>query len=209
VPENPIHGDRETRRETRHRGRKDAVAFHTAMLKALRSRNPAGVGPDELGELDEHGFQPLPAGENSAVHWRLDVGSTSNKLFVVMVAYREPRVRPKARPRLSGKNKAPKYQGLIISHWWRRRESNPRPQDLDPRFYMRSPSFCFDTPGLRRTGFPECESACFNAGSADRPSAIPRLSTPRRPCGHRVRGRTRAEGSLLKQRGRNCCRWQL
>ena len=95
------------------------------------------------------------------------------------------------------------------SIWWRRRESNPRPQDLDHRIYMRSLSFVFDTPGLRRTGSPGCEPACFNARSAGRPSAIPRLSTPRRPFGHRVRGRTRAEGSLLKQRGRNCCRWQL
>ena len=33
---NISHDDRETRREMHHRGRKDAVAFHTAMLKALR-----------------------------------------------------------------------------------------------------------------------------------------------------------------------------
>ena len=45
-------------------------------------------------------------------------------------------------------NKSPQLRGLLdvagtawLLKWWRRRESNPRPQVLRPRFYMRSQLF--------------------------------------------------------------------
>ena len=46
--------------------------------------------------------------------------------------------------RISGGNRQKKSQpdkGWDFEYWWRRRESNPRPQALDFRIYMRSSLF--------------------------------------------------------------------
>ncbi len=80
----------------------------------------------------------------------------------------EPRRTP-ASPRLPAKKKANR-EWLALGEWWRRRESNPRPQVLRPRFYMRSQLFNL-TAGLpsgrnyrrrARLGFSESASGRFH-----------------------------------------------
>ena len=73
------------------------------------------------------------------------------------------------KPAPSRKEKANGEQ-LALGEWWRRRESNPRPQVLRPRFYMRSQLFNL-TAGLpsgrndlrrARLGFSESASGGFH-----------------------------------------------
>ena len=41
-------------------------------------------------------------------------------------------------PIQQGKKKSPNQEGLGLRDWWNRGESNPRPQAITGRFYMRS-----------------------------------------------------------------------
>src|SRR5699024_9345977 len=91
-------------------------------------------------------------------------------------------------------------------NWWRRRESNPRPQILDPRVYMLISSLIV---GLR---YPtKRESACLASlalnGSA-RSGAWPRVCEFRRPVpeAQTLAGRTLAG---FRPPGRSCRRSQL
>jgi|GEM_PF-855638 len=104
--------------------------------------------------------------------------------------------------------KKPPQGWLFLFDWWRRRESNPRPQALCRRFYMRSLSF--DLTG----------------GSPDRQGdlpAIPKGFSGLAPGGPRrdlmrydaqnlnASARLQLDGTLpgFKRRVRSCRRWQL
>ncbi len=54
--------------------------------------------------------------------------------------------------------KIPTEQGWDFWYWWRRRESNPRPQVLCPRIYMRIPSFVL-LAATRRAGKTDSQSS--------------------------------------------------
>ena len=108
----------------------------------------------------------------------------------------------------NGQKKSQPDKGWDFTLWWRRRESNPRPQALCRRFYMRSLSF--DLTG----------------GSPDRQGdlpAIPKGFSGLAPGGPRrdlmrydarnlnASARLQSDGTLpgIKRRVRSCRRWQL
>ena len=92
--------------------------------------------------------------------------------------------------------------------WWRRRESNPRPQALCRRFYMCSLSFDLtESPADRQALLPAIPKG-FSDLASGRPHRDPvrydarNLNAP---------ARLQSDGTLLgfKQRVRSCRRWQL
>jgi hypothetical protein len=95
-----------------------------------------------------------------------------------------------------------------IVNWWRRRESNPRPQALRPRLYMRIPSIDLTGryPTSRENG--RRSQLGFNGLALREPHRDPVRVDARNL---NAQARLQSDGTLLgfKQRVRSCRRWQL
>jgi hypothetical protein len=91
--------------------------------------------------------------------------------------------------------------------WWRRRESNPRPQDLRLRLYMLIRVFAL-TGGYPTGRDNHQRSRLSFSGSA--PGSFSTILRDRRPVLD-AQARLQSDGTLLvfKQRVRSCRRWQL
>ena len=91
--------------------------------------------------------------------------------------------------------------------WWRRRESNPRPQDLRLRLYMLIRVFVL-TGGYPTGRDNHKRSRLSFSGSA--PGSFSTILRDRRPVLD-AQARLQSDGTLLvfKQRVRSCRRWQL
>jgi hypothetical protein len=97
-------------------------------------------------------------------------------------------------------------QSFIFRYWWRRGESNPRPQVLDFRLYVRSPLF------VSRAALPEGQ------GKAKRQRTVT-LNDPARRTSDRepvnaspesaAQARTGRRSAAVRRRERSCRRWQL
>ena len=108
----------------------------------------------------------------------------------------------------NGQKKSQPDKGWDFTLWWRRRESNPRPQALCRRFYMCSLSFDLtESPADRQALLPAIPKG-FSDLASGRPHRDPvrydarNLNAP---------ARLQSDGTLLgfKQRVRSCRRWQL
>ena len=73
--------------------------------------------------------------------WRRAPGGAGGREGRSAVVRRNPKRFAGLRELLTRKN--PNRERLGLGCWWRRRESNPRPQALCPWYYMLSPLYCF------------------------------------------------------------------
>jgi hypothetical protein len=104
--------------------------------------------------------------------------------------------------------KNPNRERLGFHYWWRRRESNPRPQALRRRIYMLIRIFVLT--GCYPTGREDRQRVqyFFSASALDE---LPRDLVRSYARRLHARARLQSDGTLLgfKQRVRSCRRWQL
>ena len=104
--------------------------------------------------------------------------------------------------------KGPPLAGQAFIIWWRRRESNPRPQALRLRIYMLIRSI------VLADGYPtgrENQRRSRMSFNGSTPGALHRELVRDDAWKPNAQARPRPDGSLLvfKQRVRSCRRWQL
>ncbi len=133
------------------------------------------------------------------VRWR--IGGGRRRTLRVRTGPQEP-----AQTRKNPIKKAP-GGAVSLLVWWRRRESNPRPQDLRLRLYMLIRVFAL-TGGYPTGRDNHQRSRLSFSGSA--PGSFSTILRDRRPVLD-AQARLQSDGTLLvfKQRVRSCRRWQL
>jgi len=162
-------------------------------IKWLRRSDPCPnlCGPSSGRGASDHKQEGPSVGSPRGLH--CDRSTTANTQMF-----------PKCSPR------RPSFLENQLFNWWRRRESNPRPQALHPRLYMLILSITFAVCYPTGREHKRLARKGFNGSVPGRPHRVACVRRPPiRPCGLRAHKHTRSEASGLKPLERSCRRWQL